>query len=205
MIIFPPTGKKDTIPVGLITKELFLHIGSKCSDPNDDPEAGETPANGEKDDRDLRVACPHMAMPSCMQGTGVSDRRLPMVPQTKCHHLYHPQLHYLKRLLSTASWRAVLERELGLMPDTQATLPANLSNLIIQLLWHTRQTWPLLTEEDGFFFSLLRFSSCSSDFTFFKWLVVVIEKMAADVRGLNAVCTHGESIFRAHSRRRGWG
>lgn len=153
---FPPTRKKDSVSVGLITKELFLHISRKSGNPNDDPKAWETPTNGEKDDRDLRVwilllayqAVAHMAMSSCMQGTEVSDHSLSIVSHTKCHHLYHPQLHYLKRLLSTASWRAVLERKLGLMPDTQATLPVNLSNLIIQLLWHPRQTWPLLTEED---------------------------------------------------------
>lgn len=116
----------------------------------------------EKDDRDLEVciqAVAHMARSSCMQGTEVSDHSLSMVSQTKCHHLYHPQLHYLKRLLSTASWRAVLERKLGPMPDTQATLPVNLSNLIIQLLWHTRQTLPLLTEEDVFLAALVFLSS----------------------------------------------
>lgn len=86
---FPPTRKKDTVSVGLITTELFLHISSKSGNPNDDPEAWETPTNGEKDDRDLRVcilllayqAVAHMAMSSCMQGTEVSDLSLGLTDQ----------------------------------------------------------------------------------------------------------------------------
>lgn len=104
-----------------------------------------------------------------MQGTGVSYYTLPTVSQTKCHHLYHPRLHYLKRRLSTAPWRAAPERKLGLMPDAKATLPVNLSNPFIQLLWHPARTWPPLTEEDIFLTALifpfvLQISLCLSSF-----------------------------------------
>lgn len=55
------------------------------------------------------------------------------------------------------------------MPDAKATLPVNLSNPFVQLLWHTTHIWPLLTEEDVFLAAFI-LALVLLDFTLFKEL-----------------------------------